>query len=756
MQFVQSSIPSNSPLVFTGVSSTPTLAAVQFSPDGATVYAFTSFVDATGILVPTSNSTQVVTADASVAWLQMNVNVSYRVLLNFFDNPPATFPASCGAPLVNPTTEFRPGIVIINSICFWNNAILYFPANSTLQLNAFPFPGFAFLGWTSNLGPPNAYLRSYPLKSPVTLGPVFEPAKRVRFLTNPPGLQVLVDRTPAPTLTAAPIAGACPQNQAFPVAVPATFTPLCFGDFDFIPGSSHLVGAPTPQIDIRGNTWVFDSWAQGQGQNAIYTADSNASAMDTVTVNFVPGAHASFVTNPTGLALSIDGRANWPGYNFIWAVGSTHQVSAPPNQLDAQGRKWIFQGWSNNGPPSQNVTLDPSTASSGFRIIANYTGLSRIVVQSSPPGLQLQLDGAPCQSPCTADRANGSQVHVIAPLSVMASDGSRLDFASWSDGGLVDHQYTIVSTDMVLTVNYATSYSLTAYSDPPNAVNFTFDPVAPDMFYPSGTPVTVTAQPRPGFKFRRWSGDLTGTYNAGSLIMSSSHTVTTLCDRIPFIAPAGVQNAAAPTSDGTVAASSLISITGESLAPEQQTGRTNPFAQSVGGVYVTIGDRLLPLVSVSPQQVIAQLPSDLSPGGYSLQVHSPGQPDVSSSFTVDRDAPGLFPGLFFHADGSSITSDNPAVRGETITMLGTGFGPYVATVLDGFFPADPAPMLADAVQLSIAGAPVAPVWAGAASGYAGTTAIRLTITSDLPPGPALDINATVNGKTSNTVSLPVQ
>src|SRR5207248_503862 len=177
---------------------------------------------------------------------------------------------------------------------------------------------------------------------------------------------VLVDRTPSPTLTSEDPNSACPHNEGLPVTVPSTISALCRGDFDFAPGSSHLIGAPTPQMDLSGKTWVFDSWGSGQGQNGVYTADFNTATPDKVTVKFVPGVQASFVTTPTGLKLNIDGRDNWPAYNFIWPMGSTHQVSAPMEQFDVRGRKFTFKSWSNSGTPSQTFTMDPGSVTSGF------------------------------------------------------------------------------------------------------------------------------------------------------------------------------------------------------------------------------------------------------------------------------------------------------------------------------------------------------------------------------------------------------
>jgi uncharacterized protein (TIGR03437 family) len=284
------------------------------------------------------------------------------------------------------------------------------------------------------------------------------------------------------------------------------------------------------------------------------------------------------------------------------------------------------------------------------------------------------------------------------------------------------------------------------------------------MFFPQNTQVTVTATPNPGFKFRRWTGDLTGNYPVGAVSRSVPHTVLAQADPVPYIAPAGVTNAVGATPGTSLAAGSIISINGQNLAPTYQTGGVNPLSQTVGGVAVTINDRILGLLFVSAQQINAQLPSDLADGDYTLQVHSLGQPDVSAPFTVTRDAPGLFfqvlnlqpYALAFHADGSAVTPDSPAAAEETISLLGTGFGPYTSPVIDGFFPADPAPSVADVVTISVADQTPATISSNAAAGYTGLTITQFQVPDGLASGSNVPLKVNVNGVDSNTVMLPIQ
>jgi len=737
---------------------------IQTSTAGTVQYSFTGWTDNLGLLIPNNDPVQTVTADPRMTRLTANVQVSYRVLLDFFASPDGTLPVTCGAPGGIPAGIFRPGVVFLGSQCFWASASVFVPANSPLTLNAFPYPGFVFIGWAMNLSAPTIYLTSITVTAPMTIAPQFSPGKRVHFLTNPLGLNVVIDHTPTPTRTSTDVNGPCPFTEQQPVFSQVGFPSVCFGDFDFAPGSTHVISGVSPQVDSYGDYWVFSKWSNGTGPNALYTVDNNTAAPDTLTGTFVPGAHVGFLTNPTGLKLSIDGRQNWPGYNFIWGLGEKHTASADATQSDAKGRTYTFQGWSNAGGASQTVTVDQSAVSNGLLLTASYSVLSRVVVQSSPTGMTVQVDGSSCQTPCNVDRQIGTEVRVTAQTQIGMGQAARLDFASWSDGGASDHTFAVNSDYAILTVNYANSYQLNAVSSPANGVSFQFSPASSDLFYTEGTQVTVTANPNNGFKFHRWTGDLNGSYPSGTVTMSTPRNVIAMMDTVPYIAAAGVTNAAGTTPSSTVGPGSLISISGQNLSPQTDVGRVNPLAQTIDGVTVTVNDRILPLLYVSPQQINAQVPSDLSDGDYTLQVHSQGQPDVSATFTVSRNSPGLFGqtmnsqiyAIALHADGSLVTPDSPAQAGETVSLLGTGFGPYATPVIDGFFPPVPPPALADTVSISLGGQNPAPAWTGAAAGYAGVDKTTFQIPASLAGSGTIQVTVSVNNANSNSVMLPIQ
>jgi uncharacterized protein (TIGR03437 family) len=110
-----------------------------------------------------------------------------------------------------------------------------------------------------------------------------------------------------------------------------------------------------------------------------------------------------------------------------------------------------------------------------------------------------------------------------------------------------------------------------------------------------------------------------------------------------------------------------------------------------------------------------------------------------------------------HADGSPVTADSPAAKGETITLFGTGFGPYVGNAVDGFaLPADPAFKLADPIVLIVGDTAVQTSYSGAAAQKVGVNAVSFTITDTMPLGSNAPVKVRINDHESNTVILPLK
>ena len=686
----------------------------------------TSWVDSSGNTVP-GGSTVVISASPAISSYQTDSKIEYLLTLIVSQGQ---MPLSCDQ-------QHGPasGSVSVNGACYDQDTELWLSANSMVTLQAYPALGWVFWGWQpAPLGGLTTSVGSFVLQCPVNVTPRFDRATQVNLLTSPDALKLLADG-------AVLVSGATVY---------------------WATNSSHTISSVSPQMDQWGQVWVWDSWSQGGSETQVYKTSPYPGSI-TLTANYALGGRVSFGTSPAGLKLAIDGRDNWPSYTFVWRVGSTHTISAPLQQADAQGRQYTFNSWSTPGGADQQYTV---TSTDQVGVVASYDILGRLTVRSTPGDINILVDGAACKTPCTIDRKSGTQVKVTAPATVSLTDTMRLDYQSWSDGGPRERTWTAGTDATTLMVNYQSSNLVQAVSDPAGGATFSFEPASTDGFYPANTDVTVTVTALLGYKFKGWEGDASGTSKSAHVNTSAPVFLTALLDRVPYVAPTGVRNAA---GDGpgavAVAPGSLISIYGGGLAPGFEQGPDSPLVQTLANVTVQVSDRLLPLLFVSPSQINAQLPSDLAEGQYKVVVRGDSQPDASARFTARRNAPGLFTrvvdgkqyALALHADGTLVTTDSPAAQDETVTLLGTGLGPYQEGGFDGFaIPAGMVLHLADAVQIQAGDKAITPSETVAAAGYVGITAIRFKIGDALPAATVVELKVAVNGYASNTALLPVR
>ena len=703
----------------------------QSAPPYTTSYHFTGweYTALSGTVTLTGNPT-VVTADPTVTEYAAEFITQYAFTVgvtNCRSAPCAVSPGTVYATCLNTSQGTSTTVT------------LYVPANSACTVTQVPNPGWVFGGWQSIEGgtPVFSDSETITVNQPGGIWALFVVARPVTLSTVPPGLQVLADRT-----------------------IMATPYVLEWGQ-----GSTHSVGPVSPQIDTQGVTWVFSSWSDGGDATHAISVDQSLAPLS-FTATYVPGVRATIATSPLGLSLTVDGRSNWPVYNFIWGVGETHQLSAPSQQTGSDGRVWAFSNWSNGGAQSQAFQVPASAAATGVRLTAVYTPLAHLTVSSSLPNLSIKVDGAACTTPCDVIRAVGTQVQVSAPFSVPAGTTSRQDFSGWSDGdSSVNWVQTLGGDPLTISAGYHLMNLLSAASSPPNGVSWRMQPASPDGFYDARLTVGVSVATLPGFRFERWSGDLSGTVPSGSVTMDSPRAVMAMLEPVPYVAPSGVGNGAGSTPQAGVAPGSLVSVFGGNLAPEVGVASGSPLPQTLGGVIVRLNGRLLPLMFASPSQINLQLPSDVPVGSATLVVSAPGQADVTADFQVVRDAPGVFQqvvdgqsyALVFHQDGTQVTVAKPAAPDELLSVYGTGFGPTTPARPDGFaVPASPVYALQDAATVQVGDASVAAQDGFAVAGSVGLDVVRFRLPKDAPTGTNAPLSVTINGQPSNTGMLPLR
>ena len=700
---------------------------ISFNADASIQFSFIGWQWSGGAF---EGSSITVTADPGIQQYVANFSTQYKFGIQYFSCSDA---ASCAA---------SPGIILVNGIPISSDTSSWQAPGTGMILQAVPNPGWIFAGWRA--GPNQSILgfqNSITLNVPMTVYPIFVRAKTINFATNPANMKLYADGVLLET--------------------PAS---LQWGE-----GTVHSIAAFAAQNDDVFQPWIFTSWSDGGSLSHSYTA-GNTLAPETITANYTAGVHASFLTIPGALSLTIDGLTLPPPYTFIWGIGTTHKLQAPLQQTDALGGVWSFSKWDDgNTSSSRSLTISAGSQAMGVSFIAMYTGQSRLTVNSTVAGLPVTLDGAACTTPCSVLRPVGTQVHVSAPASVPQGDGSRQDFLGWSTSGgsPVPGDWVAALNAPAVTINatYHLMNLLTTTANPPAGAQWSILPGSPDGFYDSQTQVSVAATPRPGYKFANWTGDLAGTAPSGTLTMTVPRNVVAQLNSVPYISSPALDNAAGVTPQQTVAAGSAASIFGLNLASTTAIGPSSPLVQTLAGATVHIGANYLPLYFASPTQINVQVPPDLALGQQTITVSTQGMPDVSGNFLVARNAPGLFPlmlggqsyALALHEDGTLVTPDAPATKGELLTVYGTGFGPTDHARPFGFpVPATPPYLVVDPVSALVGASTLTVESAYALPGSIGVDAVQFRLDGSVPSGSNSIVQLVVNGVKSNTLPLPVK
>jgi len=210
---------------------------------------------------------------------------------------------------------------------------------------------------------------------------------------------------------------------------------------------------------------------------------------------------------------------------------------------------------------------------------------------------------------------------------------------------------------------------------------------------------------------------------------------------------------------GPVAPGSIVSLFGSNLAPQAASAAGVPWPFQLGGSSITVNGIPVPLSFVSPAQINAQIPFEISPGDASMDVSVGGLSLAQLPLTIEPAAPGLFLSAAGHAlvqnqDGTTNSPGQPASAGTVVTAFLTGQGTLDPNVPSGAAaPADPPVSPVSAVSASIGGQAVEVVSARMAPGLVGVLQIGIRIPILVPGDYALQVG--VGNAMSNSALISV-
>jgi len=210
---------------------------------------------------------------------------------------------------------------------------------------------------------------------------------------------------------------------------------------------------------------------------------------------------------------------------------------------------------------------------------------------------------------------------------------------------------------------------------------------------------------------------------------------------------------------GPVAPGSIVSLFGYNLASRIAGAAGAPWPFELGGSSVTVDALPAPLSYVSPAQINAQIPYEVSPGKASVIVSVGGAALAVKTLAIQSAAPGLFlvgenRAAVQNQDGAMNSPGHPAPAGSIVTAYLTGQGQLDQNMPVGTAaPAAPPIAPIAAISAELAGQPAEVVFTRLAPGLVGVLEAGIRI----PPLDAGDygLRLGVGGIMSNSALITV-
>jgi len=138
-------------------------------------------------------------------------------------------------------------------------------------------------------------------------------------------------------------------------------------------------GASYPPITATVNVAANATSPQVNQVSVSVGGTTASSATDSTTVGSGSPVSVTLATNPTGLAMVIDGSSVTAPQTVSWVPGSNHTVNVTSPQ-GAGGTRYVFSNWSDAGAQSHTI-VGPAT---GTTYIANFSAQYLLTANASP------------------------------------------------------------------------------------------------------------------------------------------------------------------------------------------------------------------------------------------------------------------------------------------------------------------------------------------------------------------------------------
>ena len=210
-------------------------------------------------------------------------------------------------------------------------------------------------------------------------------------------------------------------------------------------------------------------------------------------------------SNSASVALaSLDSTVNTP-----FSVSSTEPWLQVQSDTSTTPATLSLNVVPTNAYPAGNIIVVPGDSRFQTIKIPFQMGNRPFNVTSNVAPTSISIAGQTVELPYNNVAVPGSRIDVGAPDQT-PSPGTQYRFESWSDGGARNHRVTITLDPMNVAVRYGTWYKPVLAANPPNSGTVAFSTSSTDGFYKSG-PQTLSVEPKPGYRFTGFTGQVSGT-----------------------------------------------------------------------------------------------------------------------------------------------------------------------------------------------------------------------------------------------------
>lgn len=434
-----------------------------------------------------------------------------------------------------------------------------------------------------------------------------------------------------------------------------------------------------------------------------------------------------YASSPTAVTYSASSDSTWLS---VTTGSSTASTGSPGFSSVSVNTSGLLPGVYRGGVSYQ---FTGTGASSGVRTV----NVTLIVEGAATPAARTLTEALPQQSsPCSATQLVPTQTGLVNSFSQPASWPTPLTVF------LVDNCGNPIANGQIV--------ATFSNGDPPLALGYAGG--ASGNYTGTWTPRATSSQ-------ITISARATASGLAAQTIQIAGQVTP---NATPLLAPNGTLNAFAPVVGAAVAPGTIVQIYGQNLAGQPGTATATPLPSKLNSTSVLIGGRLAPLYYVSPGQINAQIPFELSAGQqYQLIVNANGALSTPNPIQLSATAPGIAgfaTGAIIaqHLDGSLVLDSSPAAPGEVIVFYLSGMGLTTQDVGTGA--ASPSTTLASPVNpptITVGGVPVTNIlFAGLTPTLVGLYQVDFQVPATVPNGD-LPLVLTQTDGSSNTAVLPV-